>query len=221
MRAESTRRPMNHEIHQPIVLASSSPRRYEILSRLGLDFTVDSADVEESIEANLMPDEAVKTLALRKAAAVAPHYERGIIIGADTIVVADGTILGKPADSEDALAMLLTLQGREHSVYSGYAVIDAATGKTAVGYEHTAVIFRPISEEEARSYVATGEPIGKAGAYAIQGLGAVFVREIHGDYFNVVGLPLFKLAQALKDFGLDIINVAAISKGSFNPSENR
>jgi len=206
LRTEPAKRPINHNEHQQIILASSSPRRYEILSRLGLTFTVHSADVEESVEDNLKPAEAVKNLALRKAAAVAPNYAQGLIIGADTIVVVDNTILGKPADSEDALAMLLTLQGREHSVYSGYAVMDAATGQTAVDYEHTTVIFRPIAEEEAKHYVATGEPIGKAGAYAIQGLGAVFVKEIHGDYFNVVGLPLFKLAQTLKEFGLDIIN---------------
>jgi len=202
-----TREPIDHDQQQPIILASSSPRRYEILSRLGLKFTVDSADVEETIEDRLSPEETVKKLALRKAAAVASHYNQGLIIGADTIVVVDHAVLGKPNDSEDALAMLLSLQGREHSVYSGYAVIDAATGKTAVGYDHTTVVFRPIAEDEARRYIATGEPMGKAGAYAIQGLGAVFVKEIHGDYLNVVGLPLFKLAQTLKDFGLDILDV--------------
>lgn len=197
---------MSNDQHQPVILASSSPRRYEILSRLGLTFTVNSADVDESLEAALKPDEAVKILALRKARAVAPHYSKGLIIGADTIVVADENILGKPADSEEALTMLMSLQGREHLVYSGFAVIDAATGQAEVGCEKTTVVFRSITREEAQAYIATGEPMGKAGAYAIQGLGAVFVQEIHGDYFNVVGLPLFKLAQALKSFGLDIIN---------------
>lgn len=208
MQTESLERTNNRDKYPPVILASSSPRRYEILSRMGLSFTVDSADVDESVDRNLKPHEAVKTLALRKAAAVAPHYTQGLIIGADTVVVVDNVILGKPSNHEDALAMLLTLQGREHSVYSGYAVIDAASGKTEVDYDHTAVVFRSFTEEEARRYIATGEPLGKAGAYAIQGLGALFVKEIHGDYLNVVGLPLFKLAQTLKNFGLDILNAA-------------
>ena len=191
---------------EPIILASSSPRRHEILSRLGLCFIIDSADVDESVDENLLPGQAAQALALRKAQAVVSHYTQGLIIAADTIVAVDGKILGKPADSSDALNMLLTLQGREHSVYSGFAVINASTQQTDAGYEHTSVVFRPIDEAEARSYVLTGEPIGKAGSYAIQGLGAVFVKEIHGDYYNVVGLPVFKLAQVLKNFGLDIIS---------------
>lgn len=190
---------------EPIILASSSPRRHEILSRLGLCFTMDSADVDESVDENLLPGQAAQALALRKAQAVVSHYTQGLIIAADTIVAVDGKILGKPSDSSDALAMLLTLQGREHNVYSGFAVIDASTQQTAADYEQTSVVFRPIDEAEARSYVATGEPVGKAGSYAIQGLGAVFIKEIHGDYYNVVGLPVFKLAQVLKTFGLDII----------------
>jgi septum formation protein len=190
---------------QPIILASSSPRRHEILSRLGLSFTIDSADVDESVDENLLPGQAAQILALRKAQTVASYYAQGLIIAADTIVAVDGKVLGKPSDSSDALAMLLTLQGREHHVYSGFAVIDVATRRYEAGYEQTAVVFRPIDEAEARSYVATGEPMGKAGSYAIQGLGAVFVKEIHGDYFNVVGLPVFKLAQVLKTFGLDIL----------------
>lgn len=158
------------------------------------------------MDENLHPLEAAQALALRKARAVAPQYLQGLIIAADTIVAVDDRILGKPADGADALAMLLTLQGREHKVYSGFAVIDAANQQTAVGCEQTTVVFRPINEEEARAYIATGEPMGKAGAYAIQGLGSVFVKEIHGDYFNVVGLPVFKLVQALRGFGLDILS---------------
>ena len=190
---------------QPIILASSSPRRHEILRRLGLRFTIDSADVDESVDTNLLPGQAAQALALRKAQTVASHHSQGLIIAADTIVAVDGTILGKPSDNRDALTMLLTLQGRGHNVYSGFAVIDAATQRNEAGFERTSVVFRPIDEAEARSYVATGEPMGKAGSYAIQGLGAVFVKEIHGDYYNVVGLPVFKLGQVLKTFGLDII----------------
>ena len=205
LRTEDTRASVIKQ-RKPIILASSSPRRHEILRRLGLSFTIASADVDETVDKSLRPLEVARELALRKARAVAPQYSQVLIIAADTVVVIDDRILGKPIDTNDALAMLITLQGREHDVYSGLAVIAAANQHTAASCEQTTVVFRPISEKEARAYIATGEPMGKAGAYAIQGLGAIFVKEIHGDYFNVVGLPVFKLAQLLHQFGLDILS---------------
>lgn len=191
--------------HLPIILASASPRRRELMENLSLSFQVHSADVDESIQEGSVPEEAVRRLALKKATEVAHHYTEGLIIGSDTIVVLDGVILGKPTDDEDALRMLMALQSRTHAVYSGVAVIDAATGKNISGSEKTLVSFRTIDEAEIRRYIATGEPAGKAGAYAIQGLGAIFVKEIQGDYFNVVGLPLFQLSSMLKTFGLNVI----------------
>lgn len=189
----------------PIILASSSPRRRELLSRLGLTFSIDSADIDESTEKELPPVQIVETLALKKAQAVAHKYKEGLVIAADTIVVLDNAILGKPVNERDALDMLMSLQGRSHQVYSGIAVVDTAAGRTVTGSELTEVVFRAISLDEARRYIASGEPVDKAGSYAIQGRGAVFVKEIHGDYFNVVGLPIFKLDSILKTFGLQII----------------
>lgn len=191
--------------HPPIILASASPRRRELMENLGLSFQVHSADVDESIQPGSAPEEAVRRLALKKAHEVAHQYTEGLVIGSDTIVVLDDVIWGKPTDDEDALQMLMALQGKTHAVYSGVAVVDAATGKNISGSEKTLVSFRTIDEAEIRRYIATGEPAGKAGAYAIQGLGAVFVKEIQGDYFNVVGLPLFQLSSMLKTFGLYVI----------------
>lgn len=161
--------------------------------------------MDEIVPKELPPDRVVETLALRKAKAVAQKYREGLVIGSDTIVAVDGIILGKPKDDEDALSMILKLQGRVHQVYSGVAVIEAASGKLICGHEVTDVCFRPISKEEALRYIESGEPKGKAGSYGIQGLAAVFVMGIKGDYFNVVGLPLFKLAGILKSFGVYLV----------------
>jgi septum formation protein len=188
-----------------IVLASSSPRRKELLEGLGLKFTIDAEGiVEETIPEEVKPNKIVEMLALQKASAVAPKYKDAIIIGSDTIVVLDEIMLGKPVNDEDALNMLMKLQGRTHHVYSGIAVINAATGEKSVDHDVTEVEFRPVSEDEAIRYIATGEPGDKAGSYAIQGLGAVFVRGIRGDYYNVVGLPLYKLAGVLHDYGVEV-----------------
>lgn len=196
---------MGKNLFAKIVLASSSPRRKELLQGLGLKFTIDSEGiVEETIPEEVNPNKIVEMLALQKASAVAPKYEDAIIIGSDTIVVLDEMILGKPANDEDALRMLMKLQGRTHYVYSGIAVINAATGEKSVTHDVTEVDFRSISKDEAIRYIATGEPKDKAGSYAIQGLGAVFVRGIRGDYYNVVGLPLFKLAGVLHGYGVDV-----------------
>ncbi|HEX3011221.1 MAG TPA: Maf family protein [Syntrophomonadaceae bacterium] len=188
-----------------IVLASSSPRRREILEGIGLQFTIDTSGiVDETIAVGIKPDKIVEYLALKKARAVTQKYQDGFVIGSDTIVVLDDIILGKPGNEEDALNMLMKLQGRTHHVYSGVAVINVSTGEQQVTHDVTEVEFRSISENEAIKYIATGEPMGKAGSYAIQGLGAVFIKSIHGDYYNVVGLPLFKLAKILNSYGISI-----------------
>jgi len=189
----------------PIILASSSPRRKELLQGLGIKFFVDANEVNETVLGETSPGRIVEVVALRKVQAVASRYREGLIIGCDTVVVFDSTIFGKPLDEKDSLRMLMRLQGKEHRVFSGLAVLDSSSGKQVCEHEVTTVKFRPISEAEAIRYVASGEPKGKAGAYAIQGLGAIFVKGIEGDYFNVVGLPLFKLSRMLKEFGVEIV----------------
>ena len=187
-----------------IILASSSPRRKELLNILGLEFIIDSSSVDETLPEGISPELVVETLACKKANAVAEKHPNSIIIGSDTIVVVDNLILGKPVNDDDALAMILKLQGRNHQVYSGISVIDTNTGKHTIAHEITNVAFRNISEEEALRYVATSEPKGKAGSYAIQGYASIFVKRIEGDYFNVVGLPLFLLSNILNKYGVKV-----------------
>ncbi|WP_018131531.1 Maf family protein [Effusibacillus pohliae] len=191
-----------------IVLASGSPRRRELLSGLGLSFEVRVPDVDESIAGQMTPAEMVRTLAYRKASAVANDVRDGIVIGADTIVVLDGQVLGKPADKQDARRMLGKLQGRGHTVYSGVAVIDAATGKHLVDHRSTLVHMRCLTDAEIAAYVRTGEPMDKAGSYAIQGIGSTLVNRIEGDYFTVVGLPMELLASMLTSFGIHVLGTA-------------
>lgn len=189
-----------------IILASSSPRRKELLEGLGLKFTIDTDGiVEETFSEGIEPKKIVEMLALRKALAVASKYQDGIVIGSDTIVVLDDMILGKPITDEDALSMLMKLQGRTHHVYTGVAVINADTGEQNIMHDKTEVDFRSINKDEALRYIATGEPKDKAGSYAIQGLGAIFISGIRGDYNNVVGLPLFKLAKILHIYGINLL----------------
>lgn len=195
---------MNPE--QQIVLASSSPRRQELLACLGLPFRIQVSNVDETISDGIAPEEIVKTLSLRKANAVAKNLSFGLVIGSDTIVVLDGQVLGKPRDEEDAFRMLTSLAGREHEVYSGLAIVDVATGKIALDYSSTRVKMRTMTAEEIRGYIASKEPMDKAGSYAIQGLGSTIVERIEGDYFTVVGLPLNRLAQMLNQFGISLLN---------------
>jgi septum formation protein len=189
----------------PIILASSSPRRRELLQAIGMPFTVLTSDVDETTPSGLTPAEIVESLAVRKARAIAGKESTGLVLGADTIVVMDEHVLGKPRDEADAFRMLQSLQGRAHTVYSGVAIIDAASGREEVAHCATAVRIRPLSEREIRSYIATGEPMDKAGSYAIQGIGATIVEGIEGDYFNVVGLPLRLTSELLSRFGVHIL----------------
>ncbi|UFJ59955.1 Maf family protein [Brevibacillus sedimenti] len=188
-----------------LILASSSPRRRELLQTLGLPFTVMTSEVDETTQPGMSPEAVVEELALRKAQAVASRLDAGVVLGSDTIVVLDGRILGKPADEPDAFRMLSELQGREHTVYSGVALTDAATGRFEVAHCKTTVRIRPLTEREIRSYIATKEPMDKAGSYAIQGIGSTLVESIEGDYFTVVGLPLCLTARMLSRFGITLL----------------
>ena len=184
--------------HPTIVLASASPRRLDLLRQIGIEPIVEPAHVDESLDAGVDVAAAVAGLAAAKARAVAArrHGEDVLVLGADTLVVLDDEPLGKPVDEDEARAMLGRLSGREHRVMTGVALVDASTGSDVGGVETTVVRFRTLSTDEIEAYVATGEPLDKAGAYGIQGGAAAFVAELSGDHSNVVGLPL-ALVQSL------------------------
>ncbi len=192
-------------MNRQLILASSSPRRSELLKQIGLEFRTIPCKVEETSPPGMKPCDLVEMLAARKARAVAVLLEDGIVIGADTVVVLDNQILGKPADLNDAVAMLRRLQGRSHEVYTGVALADAGRGKIIKDHVKTRVYFRPLEEAEIQKYVSTGEPLDKAGAYAVQGLAAMFITRLEGCYTNVVGLPLAKLADMLQEFGYRVL----------------
>lgn len=173
-----------------LVLASASPRRAEILRIVGWPFETAPADIDESRHPNEDAATYVQRVARAKAEAVAARAAGATVMGADTVVVIDGEILGKPVDDQDARRMLGLLQDHWHQVLTGVAVVNPGNGSSKIAHEVTEVRFAAMSEDEISWYVATGEPMDKAGAYAIQGQGARFVKEISGDYFNIVGLPV-------------------------------
>ncbi|HOL09359.1 MAG TPA: Maf family protein [Bacillota bacterium] len=181
-----------------ITLASASPRRAELLKQVGLSFRVVPSDVDESLIQHNSPEDLVLQLAKLKAENVAAQIESGYVIGADTVVVLDEEILGKPRGTTEAITMLTMLSGKEHSVYTGLAVIDLPENRVFAEVVETKVKFRELSQKEIEEYVASGEPFDKAGAYGIQGRGAIFVERIDGCYFNVVGLPISKLIVMLQ-----------------------
>ena len=183
-----------------IILASASPRRQELLKSMGYKFTVDVSDVDE--QTDLPPKQAVIELALRKAKSVAERHSDGIIIASDTLVALDNKPLGKPADIDDAKHMLRALSGRTHEVYTGVCVIDAACEKKMADVDTSSVTFRELSDEEIDSYISTGEPMDKAGAYAIQGDAGVFVSNLEGSFENVMGFPVELVGRMLAGFGL-------------------
>lgn len=187
----------------PFVLASSSPRRRQLLERLGIEFVVEPSDIDELVPEEAAPDEIVRRLARDKAATVAHMRPDSLVLAADTIVVLNGTILGKPVDADDARRMLRSLSGVTHTVYTGIALSHHASGRSIAASEATHVTFAHLTEGEIHSYVAGGSPMDKAGGYGIQDdQGALYVERIDGDYYSVVGLPLHRLYQVLKsDFG--------------------
>ena len=192
-----------------IILASQSPRRKELLGRMGIrDFETISPNVDESVFHGLPPEGLVRRLSAEKAAAVAGRAgEDAIVIAADTVVALEGAVLGKPADELDAFKMLSALSGVRHQVYTGVTVCRGGEKQTA--HEVTDVTFRELSEEEIEHYIATGEPMDKAGAYGIQGYGALLIQGISGDYYNVMGLPVCRLSGMLARFGVDCLKLAA------------
>lgn len=180
-----------------LILASASPRRREILKNAGFEFEVKTSEADETLPEGISPEEAVQYLAKIKNEVIEAD-KNTTVISADTIVVCDGRILGKPKDETDAFNMLRTLSGREHFVYTGVCIRKGE--KKTVFFEKTAVYFYELSDREISDYIATDEPTDKAGAYGIQGKGAVLVRKIDGDYFNVVGLPIARLVRELHRF---------------------
>ncbi|AKX93289.1 septum formation protein Maf [Moorella thermoacetica] len=187
-----------------LVLASASPRRRELLARLGLPFTIQPSRIDESVYRHLPPAARVEALALAKARAMAAGLTDALVLGADTLVVCEGRVLGKPDSPAAAARMLAFLSGRTHTVYTGVAVVQAPRGPEGVTHARTAVTFRHLTPDQIEAYVATGEPLDKAGAYGIQGRGALLVAGIEGDYFNVVGLPLVQVEELLAIFGVDV-----------------
>ena len=182
----------------PLILASGSPRRRELLDLMGLTYTVETPDVDESFSGR--PSETVMEISRRKAAAVAARHSDSIIIAADTLVFADGA-LGKPHTPERAKEMLRSLAGNWHHVYTGITVVNTRSGRILRNVDKTRVHLVPMTEQEIDAYVATGEPLDKAGAYGIQGMGGMFVDRIDGSYSNVVGLPMSMLRIMLAQVG--------------------
>lgn len=187
-----------------IILASQSPRRKELLGQMGLSFRIAAPDIDEHMDRSLAPDELVEAISREKAAACAAlEGPEPLIIAADTVVVWNGRVLGKPAAPSDACRMLRALSGQTHTVFTGFTV---RRGERAVTRsERTEVTFRALTEAEISAYVRTLEPMDKAGAYGIQGLGSLLVEGIRGDYFNVMGLPVCALGQVLKEFGVSCL----------------
>ena len=186
-----------------IILASSSPRRKQLMEMIGLEFEIIVSNADENAAGTGC--EQAAALAARKALAVANISDKAVIIGADTLVEINGQVLGKPANAQEAFDMLKTLQGQAHMVHTGVAIIDTSvSGNMHSFVESAKVFFRKLDDAEIHSYIATGEPFDKAGAYGIQGRGAVLVEKIDGDFYAVMGLPIAKLAVALKEMGINI-----------------
>lgn len=197
---------------QPLILASASPRRRQLLAQLGLTFQVVESGVDERRLLDRFGAEAggdvpalATRLALAKALEVADRLGRGLVIGADTLVLLDGCVLGKPRDPAEAVDMLSRLQGRAHTVVTGLALVEAGSGRRRTAAAETRVFMRRLDREEVAWYVAGGEPLDKAGAYAIQGVGAAIVERIEGCFYNVVGLPISLLVSLLKEFGIEVL----------------
>ncbi|CAN5508358.1 Maf family protein [soil metagenome] len=181
-----------------LILASGSPRRAEILTSVGWEFIKDSADIDESELEGEKPEDYVQRLAREKAEAVAQRYDEGLVLGADTTVVINQQIIGKPIDLDDARRMIKLLSGNWHEVLTGVAIVEVQSLKTSIGLQRTRVKFAAMTDEEIDFLVCLGEPLDKAGAYAVQAQAALFIEKIEGDYWNVVGLPVSLVFELLK-----------------------
>jgi len=188
-----------------IILASGSPRRKEVLENIGLDFVIAKSDYEEDMTLDMEPEKLAEFLSLGKAKDVAKRHTDAIIIAADTLVVLDHHLLGKPSTKEIARETLQIISGQTINVITGYTIIDTTNNKIITKSVTTQVVMKEITEDEITAYVKTDEPMDKAGAFGIQGHGALLVKEIHGDYYNVMGLPLFSLTQSLKEFNITLL----------------
>lgn len=186
-----------------IILASKSPRRQELFRLLGLDFTVQTADIDERMDLTLPPEREVARVGAEKASAISRNNQDAVIVSADTIVVIDGQILGKPKDEADAARMLRLLSGRTHEVLTGLCVRQGSRTEQVVS--RTLVTFRPLTDAEIAAYIRTGEPMDKAGSYGVQGFGSLFVSHIDGDFFTVMGLPVCELCRLLRMFDVQIL----------------
>jgi septum formation protein len=189
-----------------IILASTSPRRHFLAEKMGLDFDIVPSDYEEDMTMKVGPGRMVKVLALGKAEDVARRYKSGIVIGVDTIVVFKGKKMGKPKSKKEAVETLKSLSGKSNKVYTGMAMIDCETGKRILSYDVSKVKIRKISDYEIKKYVATGEPMDKAGSYAVQELGSIFIKSVKGCYPNIMGLPIPRLNKNLKKMGVNIFD---------------
>jgi septum formation protein len=187
-----------------IILASASPRRKEILRKTGLHFSTCTSEYKEDINLSLKPRTLAKFLSRKKAETVAHKYKNAIIIAADTFIVFKNRLLGKPQTGKEAAKMLNMLNGKAHSVITGFTIMDTASKKILSRSVETKVYFKKLGRKEINAYVRSKEPLDKAGAYAIQGLGSVFIERIEGDFLNVVGLPLRALTESLKKFGITV-----------------
>lgn len=188
-----------------IILASASPRRKALLKQIGLDFEIVVSDFEEIIDNNLKPHDQAQKFSLGKAKDVAQNHKNAIIIAADTFVVFKNEILGKPKTAENAKKMLKMLSGKAHFVITGFTIFDTKTGRIVTKSLETKVYIKKLTEREIGEYIRTGEPLDKAGAYAAQELGGIFVKKIDGDFFNLVGLSIFAVSEELKKFGVKVL----------------
>jgi len=188
-----------------IILASTSPRRKELFSKLRLPFTIEASDYEEDMTLKMSPLKLAKTLSYGKALAVAKKHKSGIVVGADTFVVFGNHLLGKPKSEIEAAKMLRKLSGKRVDILTGLTIIDVASGKRVSTTDITKVYIKKLNKQEIDNYIASGEPMGKAGAFAIQGLGAVIIKKIEGDFMGAMGLPLFILAKELKRLGIKVL----------------
>lgn len=197
---------------QKIILASTSPQRKGLLQQMGIDFEVVSSDYKEDMTIKLSPENLAKILAYGKAKDVANKINNGIVIGVDTFLVYKGKKLGKPHTKEKAYKMLKMFSGKTIKVYSGVALINAQTKKEIQDYEFSEFTFKKLSDKEIKNYIQTGEPLDKAGAIAIQGLGGIFIRKIKGCYANIVGFPIYNIAKNLEKMGVDIFDYSGWKK---------